>query len=176
MGNPSTTPGNSCSNVVVGCGNALAGDDAVGITIVRRLRSSQFSGARLHEAMDPAGELDSLLDDSNFVLLVDAVDAGALPGTIHLFPLTESTPVGTRASNAHAFSIDSVLALRHALGRRTPPVVVLGVQIAGSQMGAQMSPAVERAVHCIIRNFPEWLDAAQHAARDDFDVCDARPA
>jgi hydrogenase maturation protease len=65
----------------------LAGDDSVGLEIVRRLRAQGETECDLVVLPQPGVELLDALQGAEVVLFIDAVSSGAPPGTLHLTPL-----------------------------------------------------------------------------------------
>jgi len=143
------------SLLVVGCGNPFAGDDAVGLEIIRRLRDSAVAGIRLRELNQPPADFSALAGEDEVVLLIDAVVSGKPPGTIHLvpFPCPELQPRSLGALSTHGWGLQESLALSRALGHRLPRIVLLGIECSRVAAGAGLSPPVESAVDAILQRF-----------------------
>ena len=73
------SPGRS---LIVGCGNPDAGDDSVGLEIVRRLGEHGDCGCDLRAETAPGIELLELFPLADVILFVDAVVSGGAPGTL----------------------------------------------------------------------------------------------
>lgn len=132
--------------VIIGVGNEYRGDDGVGIVIARRLRARLPSDIKIIEA---GGEGVSLLDawqGANFVVLLDAAQSGAPPGTIHRFDAsTESIPSAFLNYSTHAFSVAEAVELSRVLHELPPHLIVYGIEGSNFEAGAGLSPAVEVA-------------------------------
>lgn len=133
-----------CARIaVLGIGNELRRDDAVGLAVVDRLSASiddpsivvlncqqapeNFTGVvkRVHPTC---------------VMLIDAADFGALPGDARVFSLgdLESSSITTHAP--------SLLALGSYLQSEIHcDVFVIGIQPADSDFGVGLSPVAKRA-------------------------------
>jgi len=141
--------------LAIGCGNALAGDDGVGLEIVRRLEQCGDCECQL-QAMPQAGvELLESFEKAETILFIDAVSSGAPPGTLYLArlpcPGLESRALGSVSS--HGWGLTEVLALDQALGRQAPRLALLGVEIADVSPSPRLSPAVEKAARVVVEEF-----------------------
>jgi hydrogenase maturation protease len=140
---------------VVGCGNAQAGDDSVGLEIVRRLRERGDCACELLERPQAGLELMDVLRDTGRVLFIDAVSSGAAPGTLHLVPLPSASvvPRALNAISSHGWGLVETLRLMAALHYRLPRLALLGVEIESVQPGAARSAAVESGVQMVVECF-----------------------
>jgi hydrogenase maturation protease len=134
---------------IIGVGNALRGDDAVGLEVVRLLRArAQRAGIAVYEHEgEPTGLLD-LWEDFGAVVLVDAVRTGAAPGTIHRADAS-SAPLPTDLcgpSSTHALGIGEAVELARTLRRLPARVVLFGVEGLRFDAGAGLSEEVQAAV------------------------------
>lgn len=149
------TGGRVVSTRVVGCGNAQAGDDSVGLEIVRWLRERGDCQCELFERPQAGLELMDVLRDAEKVLFIDAVSSGAPPGTVHLVPLPSAgiMPRALGAISSHGWGLVETLRLMAALHYRLPRLALLGVEIESAQPGAPRSAAVESAVRLVVERF-----------------------
>ena len=146
--------------VVIGCGNSLRGDDAVGPELVRRLRDrGPPAGVRCVDA--GTGGLDAvlLMRGADEAVLVDACRSGAEPGTLRELPaeaVAQAPPAGV---DVHSIRWDHALALgRAVLGAAFPRrVTVWLVEAATFEPGAPLSPAVDRGVDAVLERLVERL-------------------
>ena len=135
---------------VIGVGNPEAGDDAVGLEVVRSARSElEALGAEVVETGAGLHVLD-LLRGVDAVVIVDAVRAphgGRPPGTI---VRAETGPGGLPAEvgsslSSHGFGVAEALGLAAALDG-APRVVFLGVEVADVAAGHGLSEPVASSV------------------------------
>ena len=151
--------------LVLGLGNPLRGDDAIGPRVVEELtRRGLPEGVT---ALDGgAGGLDLLqvLEGWKRVVVIDAADVGREPGQFVRF-----TPDQVRLAQAadrfslHHAGLSEVLALADALGRALPEIVIFGAQPAGVGWGEGLSPAVETVLPALIDAVLEETTGEDHA-------------
>jgi hydrogenase maturation protease len=80
---------------IIGIGQATAGDDGVGIAVVRRLKKMALpDGIEVVEIAEPSALIDSLLGGADPVILVDAVVGGGEPGRIVQFEAGDALALG----------------------------------------------------------------------------------
>ena len=143
----------AAATLVIGVGNPARGDDGVGHAVV----------ARVAERADPL--IDTLLLDGEparlveawtgrrHAVVVDAVRAGASPGTIHEIRVTGTgaAPLDRwdPATGTHGAGVAAAVALGRALGRLPPELVVVGIEPGDISTGAGLSPAVAAEVDAL---------------------------
>lgn len=140
---------------VIGCGNVLAGDDSAGVEIVRRLRERGDCRCALRDLPHGGVELLESFEEADVILFLDAVSSGAPPGTVHLVPLPWPgiEPRGLSSLSSHGWGLTETLELARALGRRTPRLMLLGVEVAEVSLAARRSVAVEKGIAVIVETF-----------------------
>jgi hydrogenase maturation protease len=132
------------SQLVIGLGNRLRGDDGAGAEVARRVRT-----VPAHEVTDPASLFDMWSGDDG-VIVIDAVSSGAPVGTIHRIDVTQSPLPLTSSTSSHAFGLAEVVELARSLGRLPRSVQVYGIEVGSLSPGSQMSPQVEAAVQEVV--------------------------
>ncbi len=134
--------------LVIGCGNWLAGDDAAGLELARRLRESGRKECAARDLPRLSLEVLDLFDKAERVLFLDAVMTGAPVGTLHLVPLPwpgmEPRSLGTMTT--HGWGIGEIVRLAKSLHRRLPKLYLLGIEIEAIAPGAPLSAGVRAAV------------------------------
>jgi len=139
----------SSKTLVLGLGNDILSDDAVGLILARQLATklAGIDGIDVRETMEMGLALLDFLVGYDAVLILDAIQTGqAPPGTLHevdpqgLGALTGRTP--------HFVGVGETLALGRQLGLRMPDrVTVLAVEVENPfTLGTEMTPAVCEAV------------------------------
>ncbi len=151
---------------VLGLGNTLLGDDAVGPEVVRRLDMSfRFAGdVVIADLGTPGLDLTPYLLDVDSVLFVDAVELGAPAGTVRLLDRDSilSTELSPRVS-PHDPGVQQALQVVELAQGRQIDAAVLGVQPASLSLGAPLSAPVAAALPHLQRAALSWL--AQHEIR-----------
>ncbi|HUZ02314.1 MAG TPA: hydrogenase maturation protease [Thermomicrobiaceae bacterium] len=137
--------------VVVGLGNRLRGDDAVGPLVAEQLsgRTPPDVSVVSHEG-DPTDLLEEW-DGAGLCVVVDAVWSGAGPGTLHrIEPLAGPLKFQLDFPSSHGFDLMSTVTLGRVLGRLPRRLVVLGVEAASFERGAALSPEVAAALPAVV--------------------------
>jgi hydrogenase maturation protease len=132
--------------LIVGCGNLLRGDDAVGPVLVRRLLELGLPpGVGVADAGTGGMDVAFRMRGVEMVILVDAARTGAEAGTIYSVPgsIVEQLPPLT-GINLHAFRWDHALAFGRWLLKDEYPrsVQVYLIEGADFTIGAPLSPPV----------------------------------
>jgi hydrogenase maturation protease len=143
--------------MIVGCGNPDAGDDSVGLEIVRRLGERGDCGCDLRAEPAPGVDLLELFPLAGVILLVDSVVSGGAPGTLYLtlLPSKELEPRALGSLSSHGWGIGEVLKLANALGRPVPRLFLLGIEAATVAEGAPRSTAVEEAIALVVERISD---------------------
>jgi hydrogenase maturation protease len=129
--------------MVLGVGNVSRGDDAVGLIVARRLQETPLEGVTIVPTSGEGTALLALWQDSDAVVLVDAVCTGARPGTLHRFAVgMQPLPATFSRVSTHAFGVAEAIELARALRQLPQALVVYGVEGATFEIGAGLSAAV----------------------------------
>jgi len=133
--------------VVVGIGNEYRGDDGAGLAIAERVRGRVPAGVTVVPCEQEPSRLIDAWQDADAAIVVDAVESGAEPGTLHRFDAgVAPLPARVFRSSTHAFGVGEAVELARALGRLPGRVVVYGVEGAAFAAGRGLSGPVEAAV------------------------------
>ena len=139
--------------LLLGLGNDILTDDAIGLLLVRQLRDEFAGDARLDvcETQEMGLALLDFLSGYREVVLVDAIQTGRVPpGTVHeldaagLKSLTGRTP--------HFLGVGETLALGQQLGLPMPARVrIFAIEVADAHtLGTQLTPALAAALPVIL--------------------------
>ncbi len=136
--------------LVVCVGNSLVGDDAAGCAVYELLSHEPLpEGARLQLLGVGGISLLECLEGESIMIVVDAVQLGSAPGTIHVLDWNELPQTGEGVVSAHGVGLREAIALGRVLSPEAMPGRVLLVGIEGASfdtIGAAMTPAVAAAV------------------------------
>jgi hydrogenase maturation protease len=144
---------------VIGIGSPF-GFDRLGWDVVDRLRARAlgapmlWSGVRLEHNERLGAPLLAQMRGARLVVLVDAVQTDAEPGTLTRLELDALQPLRTRASS-HEFGIVQTLALGRALGELPPQVVVMGIEAGGQTARVPTRAEVARLGDAVERELAE---------------------
>jgi hydrogenase maturation protease len=132
---------------VIGVGNDLRGDDAVGLEVVRRLRGEPGVELRIGAGL----ALLDALEGAAAAILVDATSSGAAPGTVAIFDVSERPlPASAVRPAGHEVGLADALELARALGRLPRHVLVVGVELAHVSFGAPLSEPVSATLRAAV--------------------------
>jgi hydrogenase maturation protease len=139
--------GDPAKVLIIGVGNAYRGDDRAGIAVAQQLAGQVSPGT---EVLRESGEGTALVEawkGAQFVILVDAIQSGASPGTIRRIDAREE-PVRVELfpRSTHAFGVSGAIELARTLNELPTHVVVYGIEGRDFTPGEQLSPEVETAV------------------------------
>jgi hydrogenase maturation protease len=133
--------------ILIGVGNAWRGDDGAGLAVARRVRELSPAGVEVREVEGDATALVEAWSGAEGVVVVDAAESGAPPGTVRRFDAaSQPLPVRGLRSSTHAFGVADAVELARALGRLPQRLDVYAIEGASFAAGERLSPAVERAV------------------------------
>ena len=158
--------------LIAGVGNMLRGDDGFGIEVLHRLEQEIGGEAEVtfyESGIAGIGLVQQLLNGYDALIILDALDRGAAPGTVFVQePDVEAlaTPGRMREPvDLHQADPEGVLRLAVALGALPRRVWVVGCQAACDELGAGLSEPVLRAVPAAMRQVQNLLTTLQAAAR-----------
>ncbi len=127
---------------IIGCGNLERGDDGVGVVVVQRLRQLGIEArVRTGEALD----LMEAWAGADDVIVVDAVVTGAPVGTVHVWDDCLAEMPRSLSASTHGFGVPEAIELARTLGRLPSRLRVYGIEGRQFEVGAGISPEVERA-------------------------------
>jgi len=129
--------------LIIGIGNPDRGDDAVGRIVARRLQTQCAPGVRVVEhGGEPASLLDCLAG-AETVYLIDAMVAGARPGTISRFDVAAAElPRTVFGCSTHGLGLAEAIELARTLGKLPRRCVVYAIEARAFEIGEPLSPEV----------------------------------
>jgi hydrogenase maturation protease len=150
------------SVLVLGLGNPLCADDGFGVRAVEALRR-RFRFPDEVTLMDGGTRGYALLPQvqaAEVLVVFDAVDAGAAPGSLVRVEgqAVPKRPGAARAS-LHEGGFDDVLALAEALGKSPAHRLLIGVQpVTVANFGAGLTPVVRRQLEPALGMALDYLE------------------
>ena len=146
-------PFRDSSTVIMGIGNILKGDDAVGPLICGRLKNENISADVIDAATVPENYIHTIIKKAPRTLLViDAVSFDAAPGTIKIFRTEQldSLVISTHTLSPRIF-IDMI---QQSIELN---VMFIGIQPKQTQLGSpvskQVNQAIEELTRILLKNF-----------------------
>ena len=132
--------------VVIGFGNLLMGDDAVGIHIIRHLAEMDLpEDVELVDGAVASFEALSDARDADEIIIADAIAGGGQPGDVYQISPDDLGEVAASGSfSLHQFSLTEALHLTKQLGPM-PPIVIYGVEPGAVELTLELSAPVAAA-------------------------------
>ena len=150
---------------IIGIGNELAGDDAIGSLIIKALEATRLKEVELLEAgLSGLGILD-LMDGADTVLLIDAVQTGQPPGTIHRLVVPDDLGLmgqqswGSGTTSTHALGLGETLTLGHTLGTLPATTLVYGIELGHTDIGTDVSSKVRAVIKKVVSAMRKEVEA-----------------
>ncbi|NIO71612.1 MAG: hydrogenase maturation protease, partial [Anaerolineae bacterium] len=146
--------------LIMGLGNPLLGDEGIGVRVVEELKGLELpDGVVVVEGGTTGLGLIGLMEGYQRVIIVDAADMGHPPGRVVRFtPLEVQLKTAEAPLSLHQIGLEEVLALAEALEVAPAELVIIGIQPSQVEVGAGLSPEVEKAIPQIIRIILDELD------------------
>jgi hydrogenase maturation protease len=147
---------------IIGIGNVLTGDDAVGPHVVRVLeaRYDLPDTVQVIDAGTPGYDLTAFLVGLDAALLVDSVKAKGAPGELRVYDRAEivaKRPV--LAMSPHEPGVREALLNADFMGVTPPLVKLVGVIPGATETGIGLSAAVRAAIPLAVARVADELRA-----------------
>ncbi len=144
--------------LIAAVGNVLRGDDGFGPAVAARLPPLPEGAQVIETGIGGVALLQDLLAGCDGLILIDAVDRGAPPGTVFL--IEPEVGEAEHVPDLHLANPERVLTMAKALGCLPPRVLIVGCQPADvDELDERLSPPVERAVEVAAKRVREAVDA-----------------
>jgi hydrogenase maturation protease len=136
--------------LVLGLGNLLLRDDGLGLELLAELSKNAVLWGDQVAFVDGGTQGLMLLEEVGgrpAVLILDAVDRGAAPGTVHALRNSGVTECRvSRSTTAHEGNAGELLAAAALVGESPQEVAVVGVQPAEVATGIGLSETVQKSL------------------------------
>jgi hydrogenase maturation protease len=136
-------------SLVLGFGNVLLGDDGAGVQLVERLRSELGPGAAdFIDAGTLSFSLLPYIEATTSMLVIDAAEINALPGTISLFEglSMDEFLSSTRRRSVHEVGLIDLLDMARLRDCLPPRRALLCIQPGRIDWSEELSVPVEEAL------------------------------
>jgi hydrogenase maturation protease len=150
--------------LIIGLGNPLVTDDSVGLKVVEQLKPLLADRADVEVSEDYWGGLRLMERMIGFdrAIVVDAIQTGAPPGTIHR--LTPDGIATQRSASAHDVNLSTALEFGRQAGARLPEnrrIQLVGIEALDTiNFGENCTPAVQAAI-------PQAVEAVLNVLDDE---------
>jgi hydrogenase maturation protease len=138
---------------IIGIGQSLRGDDAIGLEVVRHwqdayARTARQPDIRVELAENPGMGLLNLLEGADAAILVDAVRSGAEPGTIDFFRERDIAAFLESSNSAHGWGVAETLQLGRQIDPDSLPAQIdlICIEVGQVYLGTEISPEVAAVI------------------------------
>jgi hydrogenase maturation protease len=136
---------------VFGIGNPSRRDDGVGVWVAQALAVRLDDRADVRVLGDDGFALVDALAGTRAALLIDAVQSGAAPGTVHRFDaLAGPLPAALLRCSTHLLGVAEAVELARALGQLPEWLQVYGIEGADFGIGEGLSAPVASAAAALV--------------------------
>jgi hydrogenase maturation protease len=146
------------SRIIVACvGNVLRGDDGFGCEVASRLHDLPDGAEVLETGIGGMTLVQELMGGCAGLIVVDAIDRGAAPGTLFLIEPEIAEP--RTVADIHLANPDAVLAMAKGLGCLPQRVLLVGCQQGDvDELSRKLTPPVQAAVPVAAARVRETLE------------------
>jgi len=138
--------------LVLGLGNILLSDDGVGVRVAERLIERYHFPPEVQVMDGGTLGLDLLgyVEDADRLVVVDALDVGARPGTLARLVDDEVPAFLAPKISPHQMGLADLLAASRLSGHFPDELVLWGVQPESLDVGLELSPTVAAQVESLV--------------------------
>jgi hydrogenase maturation protease len=146
--------------VVIGVGNELRGDDALGLIAVRMLNDHPVPGVTYLEQTGDGASLIELWREYRAAIIVDAFSSGSVPGMVHVLDASiVEISHHLFSSSSHAFGVAQAIELSRRLNLLPRTTVICGIEGASFVVGEKLSYSVRQ-------HLPDLLETIEHTLHE----------
>jgi len=129
--------------MVMGVGNILLSDEGLGVRFLDELTKLELpENVEILEGGTAGLELVHLIQDVDFLIIVDALNANAEPGALFRFQPGDLQVIPEQYEvSFHQIGIVEVLAMANVLGQ-APQTLIFGIQPKSLEWGLEVSPEI----------------------------------
>lgn len=139
--------------LVIGYGNELRGDDAIGPFLTAQVADWRLPGVATRIVRQLTPELSQELPQASYVLFIDA---GA-PGGEQGIQWQRLEPAQQAGSFAHIGHPGVLLALAQALYQKCPEAWLMTLSAQSFELGAAFSPDMQELIPSALRQIRDWI-------------------
>jgi hydrogenase maturation protease len=140
--------------LILGLGNLLCGDDGLGVLAAQAIAETRAlpEGAQVLDGGTLGLALLPYLEDAEQAILIDAIDADGLPGTLVRLEGDAVGPAVAGRLSVHQVGVSDLIEAARWRGRVPPTLVLLGSVPETTELGIGLSPRVQAT-------FPQLVEA-----------------
>lgn len=143
--------------LVLGIGNPVLGDDAVGIIVANKVKEKNLKNVDVETANTIDLEIINIISDYDRVFVVDAIKTGnGKAGEIHKFGSENLRQ--TMGHSVHDIDLSTMLKTGEKLGIKMPEIIIYGLEVSDTdRLREGLSKDVEDTVPKIVEKIMEEL-------------------
>ncbi len=155
--------------LLVGIGNILLTDDGVGVHVIRELEARKRTGeiseaTALRDGGTIGLALLSEFDGTGSLVVIDAIEMGAPPGTVRVFQGSDmDVQLRGKKGTAHEVALADLMAAARLLGSAPERRALVGIQPGSTEWGLYPTEvvcgAIPKACDIVLSLVEEWADA-----------------
>lgn len=153
--------------LVMGVGNTLLQDDGVGIHVTERLRQADETPGAVRYVDGGTLGLSLLpeLEEADALIIVDAAELDAPPGTVRVFRDAEiQNLLYSRKQSVHEVAVSDLLAAATLRGTCPEDRALVAVQPACTELGLEPTEAVRAAIPAACEAVSQLARGYRHEA------------
>ena len=130
--------------MVMGVGNILLSDEGLGVRFLDELAKTELpANVEVLEGGTAGLELVHLIQDVEFLIIIDAFNGNAEPGALFRFQPGDIQVIPEQYEvSFHQIGIVEVLAMANVLGQ-APQTLIFGIQPKSLEWGLEISPEIQ---------------------------------
>jgi hydrogenase maturation protease len=150
--------------LIIGVGNEYRSDDGVGLIAAGRLAEKGISRLDIIATSGEGVALMELWRGIDDVIIIDAIQSGADPGTIKRFDaVVEKIPVKYFSHSTHRFGLAEAIEMARQLKLFPKRLIIYGIEGGNFDFGVELSDkvkaALDRTVDVILTEIQSWSTA-----------------
>ncbi|MFO7981831.1 MAG: HyaD/HybD family hydrogenase maturation endopeptidase [Desulfuromonadales bacterium] len=156
--------------LILGLGNKLMQDDALGVLAVEALQESYHfpDDVRLVDGGTLGLDLLPQLEDVDRLLIIDALDMKSEPGSVFRLEGEDVPRAFAAKLSIHQMGVQDLLGLAELRGHLPAELVVWGAQPEAIEMGLELTPVLQQALTSVldgvVRELKAWGQPPARAA------------
>jgi hydrogenase maturation protease len=136
--------------LIVGMGNLIYRDEGIGVHVIEKMKAMELSGhVELLDIGTSTMDLISYLDGVKKLIVIDAMKAGGIPGTIYKCRPEDLLPAGNAPVSLHDIGLLESLHMAQKMGMKIDTVII-GVEPKALDWGMELSDEVKSEIPAII--------------------------
>jgi hydrogenase maturation protease len=156
-----------CQIALLGLGNLMRTDDAIGMLTLRKLEYGRLPPeVRVIEGGTLGLDLLDSLRDISHLLVLDAVDTGVVPGTLSRFEGEEIDDLPVSKS-VHLLGFSDLMCALRLMDAAPAEVVLFGIQPASTDWGTVLTPEVfpsqQSLMDSALEQLSRWISGGEGA-------------